>query len=136
MIYIATKNDIKYMNIINKICLPENYKIEDWEKIVEYGNSLIYKVENNIVGYILVNQSGYIVSFAVLPKHRCKKIGTNLIKFSIKNILQLLSCIRLSVRTSNKQAISLYEKCGFKIDKIIKNGYGDENEIQMIYKKE
>lgn len=134
-IFVANKNDAKILNIINKICLPENYDIEFWLDTISYGNSFVYKIDNSIVGYILVNQNAYIISFAILPKYRKQNIGTILLNHTLNTLSKYFSTIKLSVRSSNKNARNLYSKCNFIVNEIIPNRYVNpvEDEIKMIY---
>ena len=57
----------------------------------------------------------YITNIAVLPEMRQRGVGKalleKLIEYAVNKKLVFLT---LEVRVSNKAAISLYEKCGFK----------------------
>lgn len=66
-----------------------------------------------------------IVSFAVLPEHRNKKIGDKLLKFVLNSDIHFI----LNVRISNTSAQRLYVKHGFYIfEGLDKNYYDNPSE--------
>ena len=133
MIQSATLEHIPQINVINRICLPENYDLTYWKIIIQYGLSWVEICDNRVVGYIAVDCKGYIVSFAVLPRHRGKKIGSGLLNHVTSTLP--FTKFKLTVRRSNIQAQKLYTKCGFTQSHIDVNGYDNEDAIIMIYKK-
>ncbi len=101
---------------------------------------LVAETREGIVGYaagvLRLNDIGHIVSIAVAKRWRRKGIGTRLIKelekrFKEKN----MRASRLEVRVSNKPAIRLYEKLGYKIIDRIKNYYPDGEDAYFMFKE-
>ncbi|QDF28350.1 GNAT family N-acetyltransferase [Halarcobacter anaerophilus] len=97
-------------------------------------NSIIYKVEvdKKTVAYILwLKRKEFfrLYSFAVLKEYRNLGLASNLLTFSFKNLEK--KKMQLEVRKSNKKAVTLYTKFGFKKIKELKNYYEDEDGILM-----
>lgn len=128
---------------INHLCLPEKYDIETWTDIIK--NGIVHVIKNskeNIVGYCAITDIftdiPCVVSIAILPEYRGKGLGNLLLintidyakkRWKNKNLL-------LHVRPSNEIALKLYEKIGFKLNKVVKNYYrydtGNEDGIEML----
>ena len=68
-----------------------------------------YIGSHNILGEV------YITNVAVFPEYRRSGVGKALVKFLIDSVkAENAEFVTLEVRKSNLNAISLYEKCGFK----------------------
>lgn len=134
MIRGATKNDLKALENIEKICFSCPWSGQMLLSSLENGCTMIVaEQENQIVGYAGFYTSGDITNIAVLPEFRGKGIGSQLVEAmqkeaKSKNINNLF----LEVRVSNKIAIALYEKCGFKRINIRKKYYSN-GEDALIY---
>ncbi len=93
-------------------------------------------VEDNIVGYCGMwgcAGEGQIYNVCVRKDVRGKGVGSILFKgFLDEGIKTGLKAFTLEVRVSNKNAISLYEKYGFKNAGIRKNFYDNPKEDAMI----
>ena len=85
------------------------------------------------MGINVILDEGYIANVAVDPKYRKAGVGTLLVRriFSLARE-KGLSFVTLEVRASNENAISLYEKCGFKTEGRRKNFYSDPKEDAII----
>ncbi|MEX2721557.1 MAG: ribosomal protein S18-alanine N-acetyltransferase [Candidatus Wukongarchaeota archaeon] len=99
------------------------------------------KNEDEVHGYILSNISwkerlGHIISFAVKPSSQRKGVGTALLN-KLESILKRLNMrkIILEVRISNIDAISLYEREGFKRKTISPNYYEDGEAALVMIKQ-
>lgn len=106
----------------------------------ELSNSLaryfVAKVDDKIVGFIgtwIIVDESHITNVAVHPDYRNLKIASKLIE-SMLNYCKEKNCTAytLEVRESNKAAISLYKKHGFKIDGIRKEYYQDNKEDALL----
>jgi ribosomal-protein-alanine N-acetyltransferase len=105
----------------------------------EPNGFLIAKMNDQIVGYIVgvtEKDIGTIDSIAVKKDYRRKSIGKKLLDsiieyFKLKNI----SIINLQVRIDNYEAISFYEKNGFKKVKVLKNYYSDGCDAFLMEKR-
>lgn len=100
---------------------------------------LVAKLGDKIVGYIIFlierNSIGHIISLAVHPDYRRRGIGYMLISSAISFLSSLnIKSVKLEVRVSNTAAIKLYEKVGFRKNKLLRRYYMDgEDGYLMIY---
>ena len=142
MYRVATPDDAKMMKKCNEICLPENYPIELWKRLLTEApdiSILAMQNPNRLKGYILMSKHDdpHVVnlsSLAVMHKFRRQGIGRKLIDESLERIKShypKVQCVRLHVRKSNLSAITLYEKAGFKKAKLIERYYPDEDGWEM-----
>ncbi|MEM2178692.1 MAG: ribosomal protein S18-alanine N-acetyltransferase [Candidatus Methanomethylicaceae archaeon] len=108
--------------------------------LIKYSDGfLIAKINDHIVGYIIgiiEKNIGTIVSIAVKKDYRKKGIGKKLLDsiieyFKSRNV----SLVNLQVRIDNYEAISFYEKNGFKKIKVLKNYYSDGCDAFLMEKK-
>ncbi|MEM2633527.1 MAG: ribosomal protein S18-alanine N-acetyltransferase, partial [Nitrososphaerota archaeon] len=108
--------------------------------LIKYSDGfLIAKINDHIVGYIIgiiEKNIGTIVSIAVKKDYRKKGIGKKLLDsiieyFKSRNV----SLVNLQVRIDNYEAISFYEKNGFKKVKVLKNYYSDGCDAFLMEKK-
>lgn len=85
------------------------------------------------VGISTVADEGYIANIAVKPQFRGKGVGTMLIDRCIQLGFTLgLRFISLEVRTSNREAVTLYKKLGFRNSGLRKNFYTNPREDAVI----
>ena len=107
------------------------YDIEDLQYFIDEERIFVYKIDNLIVGYILIYyknmpQKGYrhsneilIDALGVLEEYRNQGIGTKLLEFIKEYAMkQGYTNIRLTVNQENEIARHLYEKVGFKVKNI------------------
>ncbi len=127
--------DVKDLDIINYF-LSELEALELTEKDLKNNihNYIGYEIDGKIVGFI--GYSIYIdraeIDYIFVNYHyRLKKIASKMLQY-VSNIC-LKSCynITLEVKKSNKNAIAMYQKFGFKEIKTIKNYYKNEDGILM-----
>lgn len=137
-----TMNDLASVTKINLVCLPENYTdifFVDLHR--RYPETFIVAEENaQVVGYIMcrvevglsnlgfsgIVKKGHVVSVAVLPEHRRKGIGKELMKQAMEGMKQYgaKQCF-LEVRVTNQEAISLYKQLGLAVSRTIHGYYAD-----------
>ncbi|ACS89166.1 ribosomal protein-alanine acetyltransferase RimI like protein [Thermococcus sibiricus MM 739] len=90
--------------------------------VAEYSGQVV----GYVMGYIRPDMEGHIMSIAVDPLYRGNGIGRLLMEAVIDRLIKRgARYIGLEVRVSNKGAIKLYEKLGFKKMKIIRGYYSD-----------
>ena len=79
----------------------------------------------------------HLVSIAVLKEYRRRGIGSKLLEETIRASREFYDAeaIYLEVRVSNKPAISLYEKFGFKKARIIRGYYMDGEDAYVMVKR-
>ncbi|MEM4717917.1 MAG: N-acetyltransferase [Desulfurococcaceae archaeon] len=149
----ASIDDIERVIYINQVSLPEHYPRGFYEDLLEHWGKAFYVAvdpDGNVVGYImnrveykpgffkyLIVKSGHVVSIAVLQEHRNKGLGYALMAYAMRTLYEEYRCNEtyLEVRVSNKPAISLYEKLGYKIVKIEKGYYLDGEDAYVMARK-
>lgn len=150
------ESDLSQVVNINYNCLPENYPDFFFLGIYyKYPKSFLIaeindEINNKVVGYVMYRKEkgissfglkwvdkGHLVSIAVLPDHRGKKIGKNLLLGGIQsmkfdyNVKEII----LEVRVSNTPAIKMYQKNQFEIVQTLNQYYKDgENAYLMACK--
>lgn len=120
------------------------YGEHHWSKDSFYGelsNDLAhyhsaFDTEGNLIGYSgswQILDEAHITTIAVKPELKRKKIGETLLHNIIEDCLKNeVKYITLEVRASNTEAISLYEKYGFKSLGTRKGYYQNNNEDALI----
>ena len=114
-----TKDKVYNANLFRKRTIP----------ILKEGLSTIYKIDNEIVGFICLtkkeNNEILIHSLFVEEKHRRKGIATKLLNLSMYNAKAKFkdAYFTLHVMTTNEKALNLYKKLGFKITKTLPDFY-------------
>ena len=136
------EKDLEEVVRINWTCLPENYDNAFFLSLFYHYSKtfVVAEQDGRIVGYIMgrietgfselkrfsLLRKGHVVSIAVLPEHRSKGMGSSLLEKALEGFKEYqVSETFLEVRESNKVAIELYKKFGFKITRRIKAYYRD-----------
>jgi ribosomal-protein-alanine N-acetyltransferase len=97
------------------------------ETFLVHVNTISGQKEEQILGYVIFSQDGHIISIAVLPRHRRKGIGTQLLRRAMK--VRHIRKVWAEVRTSNQGAQLFYLKMGFQITDRVPNYYGNEDAL-------
>ena len=123
--------DIPAVVEVNSMTLPEHYSDPFYYEILaEFPETfLVAELGPELVGYIMCRieygfsqvkrlglaRKGHVVSVAVKEEHRGKGRGSRLVLASHDEMLgKSASESYLEVRVSNAEAISLYQKLGYK----------------------
>ena len=85
--------------------------------------------EENVVGYLIYTSDGHIVSLAVDPAHRRRRIGTSLINAAESRCRD--TRLLVEVREGNTGAQKFYESLGFCRTSRICLYYGNEDAYVM-----
>lgn len=129
MIREYVKEDISSINKLGKD-LHSNFDF----KLDTYSKCLVCE-DNKIVGFIIysiIYERAEIIDIIVDEKERRKGYGNKLIKKAIEDIkLNKCNNITLEVKMSNKGAITLYSKHGFKVVSNRKDYYDNEDAFLM-----
>lgn len=134
-----TAEDIKDVAEIEKECFsaPWSEKSLSDELTNDTARFFVLKFEGETAGYIGANNAAnevYITNVAVLPKFRRRGFGEKLLSYlCFVSTQEGADFISLEVRKSNKNAIRLYEKCGFEKVGERKNFYTNPDEDAFIY---
>jgi len=134
----VNKVDISEIERFNELGLLVNsnfsniYKLND---IIDsqYDTVYGYYLDNILVGFIHISklyETMDIVNIVVDMKYRNRGIATKLITY-VESIYDDIDNIMLEVNENNKNAISLYEKCGFKVINKRNNYYGSDAALIM-----
>ncbi len=121
--------DVVQVHQIEEACFSTPWSLDNFKAIFryEYNHYLTAWDGEEIVGFIGLMEvagEGDITNVAVLPSHRKRGIGDQLVSSMIALAKEKeISKIMLEVRASNEAAIHLYEKYGFEFLCIRKNYY-------------
>ncbi len=125
---------------LEKICFSAPWTAEGILDSFKRGTKfLVAERLGEMLGYIGIScilDEGYVTNIAVFPEFRKQGVGSALLEatFSLANE-NGLSFVSLEVRESNIEAISLYEKFGFKTEGKRKNFYENPREDALIMTK-
>jgi ribosomal protein S18 acetylase RimI-like enzyme len=135
----ARAEDARIMSRITAVAFNMPESDVDWytESTLAQPNDRRYyvgEVDGEVIGKIDVSFSdevGFIFGFAVQPEHQGKGYGRQMLALTIQEILRSgQQHIGLEVATENKQALSLYQSCGFK-----ETGSYDYYRLQLMAKQ-
>ncbi|AEC51827.1 acetyltransferase [Pyrococcus sp. NA2] len=132
--------DIAYIMRIEQLSFKEKYPRGLFLTFLEANPDTFLVAEYNgkvigyVMGYLRPDMEGHIMSIAVDPDYRGNGIGKALMIAVIEKLFKKgARWIGLEVRVSNKIAINLYKKLGFKIVKRIYSYYSDgEDAFYMV----
>jgi len=144
----AIKDEIKEIKAINEACLPENYPVETYEKLI--NTTLVCKHDGKIAGYAILASlqtddkdllpfsyslkqkqcHTVLFSLAVLPEYRNKGIATKLLKLVLESNKK--NPTLLHARKSNAIANHIYTKAGFSLVKETPGYYQNPDEDGFI----
>lgn len=114
--------DIEQIKAIDKICFKAYDKrtTEGIQGYIEksYNSSLVYEIENKIVGFNFVHPWGsfaWFGPFGVHPQYQSKGIGKALIHYTIKSLKEdyKVSTIGLSTMPESQYNVGFYMSLGF-----------------------
>ena len=147
------EDDLKTVMEINLKCLPENYPdffflgiyykfpksflvVEETKtkKIVGYA---MFRGEKGVSNFGLKwTRKAHLVSIAVMPEYRRKKIGITLLEEGLKQQKKHYESMEaiLEVRISNSEAIEMYKKLEFTVKKNLKGYYKDGEAAYLMAK--
>ena len=136
-------DDIDQVMKLEEQIFPSPWSAESFSYRLEEKNfnmSIVGLSDNRIIAYAVsyvVFDEFHFSNIAVEKRFRGKKIGETLLWLSLQiGVEYNCSFVQLEVRESNRQAIRLYEKYGFKKTGLRKNYYARENEDALLMSKE
>lgn len=135
--------DILSVVEIDKKSYSQPWGVNEFYREINYnrfGRYFVVEIDKKIVGYIgswFLGDLIHITTVAVDPEYRRRGIGEMLMNFIIDmGKGEKVKKVVLEVRVSNLVAQKLYEKLGFKIEKIKKEYYPDNKEDAYYMVKE
>lgn len=132
-------DDAKTIAELENICFSSPWTESGIIEMLNTTNSYFYvaELDGAVVGYsemFVVVDEGNVCNIAVNPNYRKQGIGKVLVDALIESGKNInLAFISLEVRSSNKNAINLYEKCGFELMGVRKNYYDHPKEDGLVY---
>jgi ribosomal-protein-alanine N-acetyltransferase len=76
---------------------------------------------------------GHVMNLAVDPSYRHRGLGTELLRAGLAYLKGLgARLVELEVRTANEEAIRLYRRFGFTIDRLISHYYSDGEDAYLM----
>lgn len=141
----ASTSQLEQIALLESECFPdESYPRFFFTQAREiYSETLLVATDDdeNVIGYIMAAPDSitpshwWILSMAVAPNHRRKKVGTSLLKEMLNTLEKLgADTVYLSVSEKNSGACALYQSFGFEITRRREDYFG-ENEDRLILKK-
>lgn len=131
----AELRDLEHIHACENTCfeLPWTFAML-YEDIIENPHTLYLVVEKDgkIIGYggmWIILDEAHITNVCILPEYRGLGYAYDLMR-ELKEQSQKkhAQCMTLEVRVSNKTALRLYKKCGFRIQGLRKRYYPNNNE--------
>ena len=142
MIRKAKMQDLEELCRIEKLCFKrERYSKEFIFHLLESPDiySFVFEENKRIVGSVIISfhrNTARIISIAVHPSHRKKRIGKKLLDSAEEKAKQSnIRSIVLEVSTENKDAVKFYLSNRYKIDGLIKDYYGTGKDAWRMSKK-
>lgn len=102
------------------------------------SDAYVYETDNGVIGYMSYNFDGdniEICNICVAKEYQNKKVGTKLLSYVLNEVyVKGATSAIIDVRESNKRAIHVYEKLGFKTINIRKGYYSDKENALVLQK--
>jgi len=114
----AKKEDKQKIERWNRELFSISFPGEKYKKKLLRGRLFVLELNKNIAGFLLLKSGGNISKIFVEKKHRGRGFGKMLMDFAM-NYFKKLKKVRLTVTASNKPALNLYKKSGFKIKRYV-----------------
>ncbi|ADB95368.1 ribosomal protein S18-alanine N-acetyltransferase [Candidatus Atelocyanobacterium thalassae] len=142
-LYTPRVNEIDELVSLDKICLGGLWTLDNYERELQSPNSHFLVLSTNSVGAIIgcgcfwrILEEAHITLLMINPSYQSQGLGQLLLYSLLKNAVSShLEHATLEVRASNKSAIGLYEKFGFKIAGRRKKYYKKTGEDALIFWK-
>jgi ribosomal-protein-alanine N-acetyltransferase len=142
-----------FENVVEKEpCTVRRFSIEDLKQILEIERAafpktgypkevilnyakrlpdgfIVVETDEQIVGYMIFDQTGHVYSTAVRPSHRRKGFGRKLFSHASE---QSYGKLWLEVRSKNTGAIGFYQRIGMRIVGRIQGYYHGDDALIML----
>lgn len=135
--------DLEMMIAFDKLCFPTDFwKSEDWKDLIEDERSVYYALLDGkvLVGNVFIynwkGEKDYIkiMNISVHPEYRNKGLAHEL----LRHVTDEMSKIGMKrfcgeTRSSNKGMQTVFEECGYQLDRIEENYYHNPDESTYKY---
>lgn len=139
MIRDAKTEDLEFVNIMLQEAFGQPHINEEGLLVHSSRKYMIYEENGNNIGclsYVITLDVGELEYVYVDYRHRRKGIASKLLKRALEIMKKDCNSILLEVRESNKAAIELYKKHGFKEFSRREKYYVTEDGIMMGFREE
>jgi ribosomal-protein-alanine N-acetyltransferase len=116
---------------VERACFHDPYPSKFLNDLIETERDRFFVAvdDGDIIGYAVASASGeegHVVSVAVDPRHRRRRIGSALLSAVTERLAKEgVRQIHLEVRKGNAGAISFYQRMGYQISSEIRHYYAD-----------
>ena len=131
-------SDAAGIHAVERACFPDPYPLALFEGLIrtEQNHFFVAVDERKIIGYVVASvneKEGHLISVSVDPHQRRRGIGRALLSAVAANLIQEgVEQIHLEVRKGNAEAISFYERMGYKVFFEIPHYYPDGEEAWVL----
>lgn len=114
------EKDLKTVVELEKQVFPNPWSRRSFEFEIRenaYSIPLVLEADKEVIGYAIVwklYEEFHIANLAIRPEYQGRKLGSNFLEH-ILTLTEGCGYALLEVRESNKRAIRLYEKFGFRV---------------------
>jgi len=121
-----------------RACFHDPYPPEAFTDLIKahQGHFFVASDHGDIVGYAVASANatqGHVVSIAVDPSHRRRRIGTALLSaLTAKLTEEGIRQMHLEVRKGNAGAIAFYERMGYRAFSEIRQYYADGEDALVL----
>jgi len=136
------REEISSVYEIERISFKQPYPQSFLESLLIIAGDLflVAKVKERVIGYAVAllrgGVLGHVISIAVHPDFRKRGVGAALLKELLSRLRSKgAQFVRLEVRISNRAAIKLYKKFGFKEIYLVPNYYPDGEACYVMVKE-
>ncbi len=133
--------DMKAVMNLERLCFAYHWQETQFRLALEKGAFMIHGVENgkDLVAYLafsFIKDEMEILNLAVDPDYRRQGLATRLLTAVVDECLgKGMKYAFLDVKASNRGAIDLYAKFGFKQIGVRKKYYPDTKEDALLFKR-
>lgn len=134
----ALEHDAKGIYLVESCCFNLPWSFESIQYEMCDNDMAVYVValvDGRIIGFAGLHEifdEGHITNVAVLPEYRGQRIGEQLLNKLFSIVQKTVNQYTLEVRISNKSAITLYSRLGFKSAGVRPKYYTDTQEDALI----
>jgi ribosomal-protein-alanine N-acetyltransferase len=136
----ASWRDLNSLRHLEKVCFPQDaWPIFDLIGVLTFANVVRLKAvhDERMVGFIAGDIRGaenisWIATVGVLPEYRRQGIGKRLMQACEEQLTT--RAIRLCVRLANEEAITLYQKLGYRAISTWQRYYQDGEDALVMEK--